>query len=146
MHFLQRRLFLNTVIVVISAMLCAVSLTAQERKSTITGRVTDVTHAVLQGARVEVEPTGQTAVSNSQGEFAITGLAPGQYKVSVSYVGFTPFSTDVNVTGGATASVEAALQVEAKGEEITVHAAREYGEVEALNRQRTADNILQVLP
>jgi TonB-dependent receptor len=66
--------------------------------------------------------------------------------VTVSSVGFTPLSIEADVAGGATANVDAVLQVEAKGEEITVHAEREYGEVEALNRQRTSDNILQVLP
>ena len=143
MHFLHRRLFLITATV---TMFCAAEATAQERKGQITGRVTDSTHAVLQGARIEVQPTGQAVASDSQGQYAISGLVPGHYTLAISYVGFTPFSADVNVVAGQTANLDAMLQVEAKGEEITVHAEREYGEVEALNRQRTADNILQVLP
>src|SRR5260370_13670427 len=125
---------------------CRAPATAQERNGQITGRVTDSTHAILQGARVEVQPTGQTAVSNGKGEFVISGLAPGHYALTITYVGFTPFSKDVDVAAGNTANVDAALEVEAKGEEITVNAGREDGELEALNPQRTADNILQVLP
>src|SRR5579859_1499417 len=146
MYFLQRRLFLNTSILFMFTMFCVAAAIAQERNSTITGRVTDSTHALLQGARVELQPTGQTAVSSSKGEFAISGLAAGQYTIIISYVGFTPFTSELNITPGGTANVDAVLQVEAKGEEITVSAGREHGEIEALNRERTADNILQVLP
>src|SRR5579859_767474 len=146
MYFLQHRLFLNTSILLMFTMFCVAGATAQERKSTISGRVTDSSHAVLQGARVEVQPTGQTAVSSSKGEFTISGLAAGQYTITISYVGFAPFTSELNITPGGTANVDAMLQVEAKGEEITVSAGREHGEIEALNRERTADNILQVLP
>jgi TonB-dependent receptor len=146
MYFLQHRLFLNTSICLLFTIFCVSGATAQERKSTITGRVTDSSHAVLQGARVELQPTGQTAVSSSKGEFTISGLAPGHYNVTISYVGFTPFTSELNITPGGTANVDAVLQVEAKGEEITVTGGREHGEIEALNRERTADNILQVLP
>src|SRR5215469_1486875 len=122
-------------------------LAAQERKGSITGRVKDPTQAVMQGARVELQPGGQTAVTDGQGLFTISGINPGQYKLNVSAIGFAPFSqTDVTVTGGAVANVDVVLQVEAHTEVVEVRAEREQGEVEALNRERTADNILQVLP
>jgi len=146
MHFLHRKIFLLTSIFSMFTVFCLAQATAQERNGVISGRVTDSTHAILQGARVELQPTGQTAVSNGKGEFAISGLAPGHYTLTITYVGFTPFSKDVDVSAGGTTNVNATLEVEAKGEEITVNAGREHGEVEALNRQRTADNILQVLP
>jgi len=121
--------------------------TAQERKGTITGHVIDPSRAVVQGARVEVQPGGQTAVSDNQGQFTISGVTPGRYTVSISALGFAQFSTnDVTVSSGSTANVEAALQVESRMEVVEVSAGREHGEIEALNRERTADNILQVLP
>jgi len=120
---------------------------AQERKGTITGRVLDPSRAVVPGARVELSPTGQTTASNGQGEFTLAGVSPGHYTVAISAVGFVPFSTnDVNVAPGAVANVEAMLQVEAKTVVVEVRAERQHGEVEALNRERTADNIVQVLP
>ena len=42
--------------------------------------------------------------------------------------------------------VDAVLHVAAKGEEITVIGERPHGEAEAINRERTSDNILNVLP
>src|SRR5437773_2620588 len=119
---------------------------AQERRGTITGRVMDPSQGVLPGARVELQPTGKSAVSNGHGEFTITDIVPGKYTLSVSYVGFEPFSTEVNVTGEAAARVEAVLQIGKQNEVVTVSGGRERGEVEAINIERTADNIIQVLP
>lgn len=132
---------------VLCSMLALVPAAAQERKGGITGSVTDATHAVVQGARIEVQPGGQTAVSGGQGQFTITGLAPGRYKVTISAIGFAAFtSDDVAVTSGGLVNVEAMLKIESPTQVVEVRAPREHGEVEALNRERTADNILQVLP
>ncbi len=120
---------------------------AQERKGTIIGHVTDATRAVVQGARVELQPGGQTTVSDGQGQFTIPGVAAGRYTLSVSAVGFATFSTDdLAVSAGGVVNVDAGLQVEARTEIVEVRAGRQHGEVEALNRERTADNILEVLP
>ena len=119
---------------------------AQQRRGTITGRVTDKEHAVLQGARIELEPGGKTAVSDSQGQFTIPDVAPGHYTLTISYVGFEPFSSDINVTAAGAENVDAVLQIGTRSEVVEVRAERQQGEVEALNLERTADNILQVLP
>ena len=122
------------------------SAVAQERRGTLTGRVMDASQGVLQGARVELQPSGQSAVSDIHGEFTITNVTPGKYTLTVSYVGFDPFSTEVNLTGEAVQHVEATLKVGTKIEMVTVRGERERGEVEAINIERTADNIVQVLP
>ena len=106
----------------------------------------DASQGVLPGARVELQPTGKSAISNGQGEFTITDIVPGRYTLTVSYVGFDPFSTDVNVTGDAASRVEAVLQIGKHNEVVTVSGGRERGEVEAINIEKTADNIVQVLP
>jgi TonB-dependent receptor len=119
---------------------------AQERRGTITGRVTDPSGGVLQGAQIDLRPGGNAAVSDGHGDFTITNVVPGKYTLTVSYVGFEPFSSDVNVTGDAAQRVEVTLQVGARSEVVTVRGERERGEVEAINIERTADNIIQVLP
>src|SRR5581483_1987194 len=127
-------------------LISGVTLSAQVRPGTISGRVTDVSHALLQGARIEVQPRGETAVSDGQGQFTIYRLTPGQYTVKVSYLGFAPFSKALTVSAGQVANLDAVLQVAEATQQITVTADRQFGELEALNRERTADNILQVLP
>jgi TonB-dependent receptor len=106
----------------------------------------DAGGAVLQGARIELQPGGAAAVTNQQGEFTISGLTPGEYAVTVSYVGFAPFSAKANVTTGHVARLDASLKVASQNEQIVVYAERVHGEAEAINRQRESDNILQVLP
>jgi TonB-dependent receptor len=120
--------------------------TAQGDRGTITGTVKDSSGAVLPGARVELQQKGPSAVSDGQGQFIISNLAPGSYTLTVSYVGFSPFSTTATVLAGQISHVDAALQVETASQVVTVSGDRELGEVEAINIERTADNIVQVLP
>jgi TonB-dependent receptor len=119
---------------------------AQERKGTVTGHATDTNHDALVGARVELQPSGQAAATDVQGLFAISDVAPGKYTLTISYVGFAPFSKEVIVASGTAANVDAELQVESVNQEVIVRGERERGEVEALNRELTADNLVQVLP
>jgi TonB-dependent receptor len=119
---------------------------AQDRSGTISGTVRDAAKGVLPGARIVLQPTEQATVSNAQGQFTIANLSPGQYTLTVSYVGFSLFSTGVTVTAGQAARVDAVLQVAGNNEVVVVSGARQRGEVEAINIERTADNIVQVLP
>jgi outer membrane receptor protein involved in Fe transport len=119
---------------------------AQGGKGIITGRATDASGAILQGAQVGLQQSTATMVTDRQGEFTFTDLAPGSYTVTISYVGFSPFSGSVTVAAGQAAHMEAVLTVASKGEEIVVTADRPHGEAEAINRERASDNILNVLP
>jgi TonB-dependent receptor len=119
---------------------------AQADKGAVSGTVKDSTGAVLPGARVELAQNGPSAVSDSQGQFFISSLAPGTYTLNVSYVGFSPYSTTATVIAGQVAHVDATLQVDTAKQVVTVTGDRQLGEVEAINIERTADNIVQVLP
>ncbi len=129
---------------------CSLSLIpvarAQTGKGSITGRVTDSSGGALIGAQVSVESKGLSTVSDAQGQFFLNNLEPGSYTVSVTYVGFKAFTQTVNVTAGQAASVEAKLEVESQNLQVLVTAERASGEAEAVNRELTADNIVQVLP
>ena len=101
--------------------------------------------AVLPGARVKLQPGDVTSATNSQGEFNLIGIAPGDYTLTISYVGFAIFSQQIKVIAGQTSHVDAQMQVSAKNEEITVVADAQ-GVAQAINEQRTSDNILDVMP
>lgn len=143
---MRHRISTAFLLAVVVHVLLVAAAAAQERKGAISGRVTDKEHAVLPGARVELQPGAQTTVSDGLGQFSITDLAPGHYKLTISYLGFAPFSSEVDVTAGAVANTDAVMQIGTRKEVVEVRAEREQGEVEALNLERTADNILQVLP
>ncbi len=112
----------------------------------IAGRVLDSSGSVLQSAQVRLEGKELAVSSNQQGEFSLTGLAPGAYKLHVSYVGFRIFEKDITVAAGEVQNVEVRMDVASTNEEILVTAERPRGEAESINRTRMADNVLQVLP
>jgi len=119
---------------------------AQDRAGTIAGRVNDSSHYVLAGALIELQPRVQAPVSDQQGLFTIANVPPGEYTITISYIGLLPFTQMLTVMAGQVAHVDAVLQVAGVREEVTVSAARPRGEARALNQERTADNIVQVLP
>src|SRR5262245_21741659 len=118
---------------------------AQGAKGAIEGHVADSSGAVLQGAAVTVSPGGAHTVTDTQGNFVVAGLLPGTYTVTVNFVGLTEFSTAVEVGGGQTIHVDSRLNIAGPSESIIVSGARPRGEAEQINRERTADNIVQVL-
>jgi TonB-dependent receptor len=130
------------------SLLCIAScgVQAQERKGVITGLITDSAHAVLQGASVELQPTDKKTASDNTGQFSITDVAPGTYTLNISFVGMAPYSKEITVTGGQATHVEAQMEIASANDSVTVTADRVHGEAEAINRERTAENILQVLP
>jgi TonB-dependent receptor len=122
------------------------SALGQSGKGIVTGSVKDLQAASLPGGTVELQPGGRRTVSDGQGAFTITDVVPGTYTVTISYVGFATFSGSVAVVAGQTAHIDAVLKVANASQEVIVTGERLFGEAEAINRTRAAENILQVLP
>jgi TonB-dependent receptor len=122
------------------------SAQAQGSKAAISGRVTDSNGGVLQGAEVVLVPNGLRAVSNAQGNYFINNVEPGSYTLTVTYVGFAAFTQEVELTAGKTLNTDAQMTVSDVNTQVLVTAERAAGEAEAINRERSADNIIQVLP
>src|ERR1035438_10175484 len=118
----------------------------QASKGVVTGIVKDSAGAVLQGAKIEMQPQIRPVTTDGQGEFTVTELAPATYAITISYVGFTPYTGSVNVAAGQTAHIDAVLKVGSANDNVIVTADRPHGEAEAINRTLAAENILQVLP
>ncbi len=134
------------IVVMLWNVLCLIPANAQEAKGTIAGSVKDSAGGVLVGALVELQPTGKRAVSDDQGQFRIPDVAPGEYTLTASYVGFGAFSASVKVEAGQVGTVDVALKVASQNDQVIVSAERLQGETEAINIERTADDIVQVLP
>jgi TonB-dependent receptor len=123
-----------------------ITVSAQESKGTITGTVKDSSGGVLKGGLVELDPSARRAVSDDQGQFRVTDVEAGQYTVTISYVGLSNFTSAVKVSSGQPVSVDAVLNVAGVTNQVVVSAERVLGEEEAINVERTADNIVQSLP
>jgi TonB-dependent receptor len=142
----MRRFNYSIFIAFILSVLWLVPVGAQEAKGTIAGTVKDSANGVLVGALVEIQPTGKRAVSDDQGQFRIPDVAASEYTLMASYVGFSPFTSTVKVEAGQIANADVAMKVASATDEVIVSAERLQGETEAINIERTADDIVQVLP
>src|SRR5579864_2975877 len=144
----NRSLFKWMLIAVLAAVFCAQPEAgyAQAGKGAVTGTVVDSAKNVLVGAVIEVSPSGQRAVSDDQGNFRIPDIPAGQATLTISYVGFANFTATANVSAGQTETVNGVLQVASQTDQMIVTAERLQGETEAINIERTADDIVQVLP
>jgi TonB-dependent receptor len=141
----QKKAWFGFLAVLFLQILVALPADAQGVKGAIRGQVTDGTGNVLQGAKVKLQPSDITIATDEQGNFAVAGLTPGDYQVTITYLGFNDFAKTVTVVAGQTAQVYPTMQVASKNEEVIVVAEGGHGEAEEVNRERTADNVLQVL-
>jgi len=61
------------------------------------GRITDEKGDPLSNSTIELIGTGKGTAANSNGEFSITGIAAGNYKLRVSAIGFQPETSDITI-------------------------------------------------
>ena len=104
------------------------SLTAQNGKAVLMGTAKDSTGAVLPGARIRLESNGPSSVSDAQGQFYISNVNTGEYKMTVTYLGFDSFEKSITVASGQTLQVDAILNVQKQNEVVTVSGDRTRGE------------------
>ncbi len=140
----MRKLCLSSVF--LFCFLTATAAFSQSGKGVIEGVVKDPAGAVLQGAKIEMKPQLRPITTNGQGEFTVTDVPAGTYAVTVTYVGFAPYTGTLTVAPGQAARFDAKLQVASAADQVEVTADRPRGEAEAINRTLAAENILQVLP
>lgn len=110
---------------------------------TVSGTVKDATGAVLQGAQIVLQPGGISAVSNAQGDFAISDINPGSYTATVSYVGFTSAISVIKIGVSQNTLLNVTLVVGSNSQQLVVNA-NLVGDAAAINEQRTSANILNV--
>src|SRR3984957_18617935 len=97
--------------------------------ATVNVTVTDPSGSVIAQANVSVQnvDTGvvRAGASDKLGLTVIPGLPAGQYKLAAGAAGFATYEAPLTLAIGQTASVQIALQVSAKTEQIEVHATPE---------------------
>jgi len=136
----------NLLLALVALVVLGLPALAQERRGTITGTVKDSGNSPLQSALVELLPLGRKVVTDNQGQFRITDVPAGEYTLSVSYVGLAVSNVPVVVQAGQEISANPVLRVASQVDQVLVTAERLQGEAEAINIERVADNIVQVLP
>src|SRR5688572_20864554 len=112
-------------------------------QASITGVVRDTSGAVLPGVTVEVSSRAliekiRVATSDGTGQYRIVDLRPGTYVVTFKLTGFSAVRREgIELTGVATAAVNAELMVGTLEETITVSAESPIVDVQSVRRQTT---------
>ena len=119
---------------------------AQNQAGSISGTLMDSAGAVLRGAQVSIPSKGMIVSTDEQGRFFFSGLQPGDYAISISYIGFQELTKTVTVNPGESTTVSLHLQVESQKQSVLVSAGSASAEMEAVNQERAADNLIQVMP
>lgn len=77
---------------------------AQSAAAVIAGAIVDASSKPVAGARITITATAQatrSVVSDTAGKYAVSGLAPGTYNVTVSSPGFAEKTASTSVTASA---------------------------------------------
>ena len=118
----MRRLF-----VMMCALLCAGSVSAQDFRGGITGRITDASGGRMPGVTVTATNVAtnvaSTTVTNGEGDYAILFLNPGTYSISAELSGFKKVvRQNLQVTVGEKLGVDLTLEVGTMSETVAVTA------------------------
>jgi hypothetical protein len=98
----------------------------QQATATVHGNVIDPDEAVIPGATITLAPASGkaiTALSKSDGTYAITGVPAGTYAVTVTMDGFATFvKQGLHVAAGQSISLNVKLAIQTQNQEVQVSA------------------------
>src|SRR2546426_4895937 len=104
----------------------SVSVSAQAVYGNIIGTVTDPQGAAVTGATVTVTDLAKnvttTVQTNEEGNYTVTHLIPGRYRVKIEAQGYKSSNQEVDVRADISAHIDIALEVGQVSEQVTVTA------------------------
>jgi len=113
----------------------------------IVGSVADAsTGEPLPGVNLLLVGTRYGAGTGQRGDFTIERVPAGDYTLRASYIGYETIRRDVTVERGETVRLDLSMNVQAvSGAEVTVLGTRASGQAKALNQQKNAPNVINVI-
>jgi hypothetical protein len=117
-------------------LLAATTVNSQSNYASLSGTVFDPQQKVLPGCTVQLTSDSTRAsrqsVTNESGTFQITGLAPGNYALSVHAAGFATITQNVTLEVGQSMTLDLSLKLASVSSIVDVQA-------DAMNLLKTAD-------
>jgi hypothetical protein len=102
---------------------------AQEPNGALAGTVRDATGALVRGAKISVAGIGsglnKITTSDSEGEFRVEALSPGEYEITVQAPSFAVAHSVARIAVGSVASVAVTVRPEAAPQSVQVKAGTE---------------------
>jgi iron complex outermembrane receptor protein len=119
----------------------------QESSGTVSGHVTDPAGAVISGANVTASHTQtrqrQRTLTDSQGNFVLTNLAPGFYRVEITAAGFALATKEARIASGESATLDFQLAVGSVKESV-IATVDSYEVIAAATGTKTDTPILEI--
>ncbi|HEY3940544.1 MAG TPA: carboxypeptidase-like regulatory domain-containing protein, partial [Bryobacteraceae bacterium] len=117
----------------------------QAQTAKLQGRVTDPTGGVIPAAQIEIVNANSgvkaNSETNSQGEYSLPFLQPGDYNLSVSRQGFKSFRrSNIHLDVDQTAAIDVTLQVGTLSETVEVTGASPLLQTQTASVGQTVDN------
>lgn len=135
--------FVNLKFIAIMIFIIAAEVTAQ---GTVKGVVVDsLTSQTLVGANVFVVGTSLGSATDIEGEYKITRIPAGPFKLKVSYIGYESKEFDLSIQDNKTLEFFVELAPQAIEGITVVVTAQAKGQVAAINQQLTANTIVNVI-
>ncbi len=124
--------------------LCSFGVSAQN--GAIKGRVLDDNNLGMPGALVMIKSIDKNTVTDVKGNFDLLNIPVGSYSISISFMGYEDYSTEVEVTPNSTSIIKANMNYGVLiGDEVLILGDRLKGQAKALNDQKNKMNISNVV-
>lgn len=114
-------------------------------KGNLSGVVKDDMGETLPGAAIIVKGTTQGTATDLDGAYTLSGIPVGTCEIECNYLGYEPVTKMINITANGTATANFVLKQSAIALGDVVISAAVDGQQRALNQQKVADNMMQVL-
>lgn len=122
------------------------SLCYAQNGGIISGVVVDEQGITLPGASLLLDKHNRYTISDVNGYYEFLNVPEGDYILSISYIGFRPFSKPVHVDAGKNTVLRVTMEEgSVQGEEIVIMGEMLRGQAKALNKQKTNSNISNVI-
>jgi hypothetical protein len=112
--------------IALMVVLSAVFAFGQQARGTLRGVIKDELGATIVGATVTVTDAGgveKTAITNGEGAYVMSGLAPGKYLVRANAPGFAlTEESELDLTAGQRATLDLTLKVTIDEQKVTIAA------------------------
>jgi carboxypeptidase family protein len=112
---MTHRLLARTISIVLLCLFTSIVCAAQSNYASLIGTVLDPQQHIVPGAEVNLTSmstqANRQARSNEQGTYQITGLLPGEYKLTAVVQGFAPWAQALNLEVGQQMTCDVTLKV-----------------------------------
>lgn len=118
-----------------------------QKTGIISGKITEAeTNFSLPGATIKLEGINKYTYSNQNGEFEFLNIPEGNYQVEITYIGYEKQTQEVKVEAGKNTNIKFVLIIASNElENVVVIGDRLRGQAKALNKQKSNQNITNVI-